>query len=185
MTDPTRWIWNGPTWPKLRYDQDLLVEALGRARDMAGRLRGRADAIGEDELTLIEGEVWAGNAVATSAIEGEVLDMAAVRSSVASRLGAAPALVTPVSAHDAGMPASCLMLRRFIVSFSASASRRHSVRGGSSNLIEIHRCVARKGNHQLKIATERARVSHSGRFMVGPITTCSSFRLTRRSRPPA
>jgi Fic family protein len=103
MTDPTCWIWNGPTWPKLRYDQDLLIEALSRARDMAGRLRGRADAIGEDELTLIEGDVWAGNAVATSAIEGEVLDMAAVRSSVASRLGAAPALLATLPRNVEGL----------------------------------------------------------------------------------
>jgi Fic family protein len=92
MTEPLRWIWNSPTWPKLRYDQDRLIEPLSRTRDMAGRLRGKADAIGEDELALIEGDVWAGNAVATSAIEGEVLDMAAVRLSVASRLGATPAL---------------------------------------------------------------------------------------------
>jgi len=76
----------------LRYDQDALIEPLGRARDMAGRLRGRADAIGEDELSLVEGDVWAGNAVASSAIEGEMLDMAAVRSAVARRLGATPAL---------------------------------------------------------------------------------------------
>src|SRR5258708_19027158 len=93
MTDPVRWIWNRPNWPEVRYDQDALIEPLGRARDMAGRLRGRADAIGEDELTVIVGDIWAGNAVATSAIEGEVLDMAAVRSSVANRLGATPARV--------------------------------------------------------------------------------------------
>src|ERR1700736_6047900 len=103
MTEPLRWIWNSPTWPKLRYDQDRLIEPLSRTRDMAGRLRGRADAIGEDELTLIEGEVWAGNAVATSAIEGEVLDMAAVRSSVASRLGAAPALLATVPRNVEGL----------------------------------------------------------------------------------
>src|SRR5882762_4380018 len=90
MTDPIRWIWNSPTWPQLRYDQDPLIEPLGRARDMAGRLRGRADAIGEEELTVIEGDIWAGNAVATSAIDGEMFDMGPVRSSVARRLGATP-----------------------------------------------------------------------------------------------
>src|SRR6266851_2808434 len=103
MTDPVRWIWNSPTWPQLRYDQDLLIEPLGRARDMAGRLRGRVDAIGEDELTLIEGDVWAGNAVATSAIEGEVLDMAVVRSAVASRLGATPALLAAEPGNVEGL----------------------------------------------------------------------------------
>src|SRR6266851_6836823 len=103
MTDPVRWIWNSPTWPKWRYDQDLLIEPLGRARDMAGRLRGKADVIGDDELIVIEGDVWAGNAVATSAIEGEVLDMAAVRSSVASRLGATPALLTAAPRNVEGL----------------------------------------------------------------------------------
>jgi Fic family protein len=103
MAGPDRWIWNNPTWPQLRYDQDSLIEPLGRARDMAGRLRGRADAIGEDELTLVEGDVWAGSAVATAAIEGEVLDMAAVRSSVAGRLGATPALVTAAPRNVEGL----------------------------------------------------------------------------------
>jgi Fic family protein len=70
---------------------------------MAGRLRGRADAIGEDELTRIEGDVWAGDAVATSAIEGEVLDLAIVRSSVASRLGAAPALLAAAPRNVEGL----------------------------------------------------------------------------------
>src|SRR5258708_11068578 len=70
---------------------------------MAGRLRGRADAIGEDELTVIVGDIWAGNAVATSAIEGEVLDMAAVRSSVANRLGATPARVAAAPRNVEGL----------------------------------------------------------------------------------
>jgi Fic family protein len=103
MTKPPRWIWNSPTWPKLHYDQDLLIEPLGRARDMAGRLRGKADAVSEDELRLIEGDVWAGNAVATSAIEGEVLEMAVVRSAVASRLGSTSALLASVPTHVDGL----------------------------------------------------------------------------------
>src|SRR5882757_1511657 len=103
MKDPVRWIWNSPTWPTLRYDRDSFIEPLGRARGMAGRLRGRADAIGEDELTLIEGDVWAGDAVATSAIEGEVLDLAVVRSSVASRLGAAPTLLAAAPRNVEGL----------------------------------------------------------------------------------
>lgn len=103
MTGSVRWIWNSPSWPKLRYDQDLLIEPLSRARDMAGRLRGRAETIAESELTLIEGDVWAGDAVATSAIEGEVLDMAVVRSSVASRLGATPHLLAAAPRNVEGL----------------------------------------------------------------------------------
>jgi Fic family protein len=103
MTEPIRWIWNSPAWPKLSYDHDLLVEPLSRARDTAGRLRGKAEAIGPTELAQAEVEAWAGNAVATSAIEGEMLDLAAVRSSVASRLGATPTLSIPTPRHVEGL----------------------------------------------------------------------------------
>src|ERR1017187_1137332 len=85
----TRWIWQSPTWPKLSFDQTRLVEALSRARDTAGRLRGKAEAIGEDELISIERDVWAESAVATAAIEGEALNLEAVRSSVNGRFGLA------------------------------------------------------------------------------------------------
>jgi Fic family protein len=103
MTDSAGWIWNSPSWPKFHYDPDLLIEPLSRARDVAGSLRGKAEAIGADELALVEGDVWAGNAVATSAIEGEVLDMAAVRSSVASRLGATPIIPVTVPRNVEGL----------------------------------------------------------------------------------
>lgn len=97
------WIWNSPTWPKWRYSRDALVEPLRLARDTAGRLRGKAEAIGAEELAQAEVDLWSGNAVATSAIEGEVLDMAAVRSSVAGRLGAAPALLIPAPRNIEGL----------------------------------------------------------------------------------
>ena len=42
---------------------------------------------------MLEREVWSREAVATAAIEGEVIDLAAVRSSVARRLGLAGAAV--------------------------------------------------------------------------------------------
>jgi Fic family protein len=103
MTKHPTWIWNSATWPKLRYNPERLIEPLSHARDMAGRLRGKAEAIGADELALLEGDVWAGNAVATAAIEGEVLDMATVRSSVASRLGATPTVLAPVRRNVEGL----------------------------------------------------------------------------------
>lgn len=59
------------------------------ARHESGRLIGKAEAIGLDERTSVEHEVWSHEAVATAAIEGEALDLRAVRSSVARRLGLA------------------------------------------------------------------------------------------------
>jgi Fic family protein len=82
-----QWIWQSPSWPKFSFDDSRLVESLSRARETAGRLRGKAEAIGADELISVERDVWTGSAVATAAIEGEKLNLEAVRSSVTGRLG--------------------------------------------------------------------------------------------------
>ena len=85
--DPVRWIWQAPRWPHLVFDAARLAQPLARARQEAGVLFGKAAAVGLEERIALEREVWANEAVATAAIEGEVLDLAAVRSSVARRLG--------------------------------------------------------------------------------------------------
>jgi Fic family protein len=86
MSTP-RWIWQRPNWPQLTFDPTRLIQPLSRARDAAGRLRGKAEAIGADELVSVERDVWVGSAIATAAIEGERLNLEAVRSSVTGRLG--------------------------------------------------------------------------------------------------
>jgi len=55
-----------------------------------GRLFGRAEMISADELVRVERDIWSEEAVSTAAIEGEALDLASVRSSVARRLGINP-----------------------------------------------------------------------------------------------
>jgi len=84
-----RWIWQAPDWPRLTFDSNDLAGLLAVARQESGRLLGKAEAIGLEERTSVEREVWSHEAVATAAIEGETLDLRAVRSSVARRLGLA------------------------------------------------------------------------------------------------
>jgi Fic family protein len=81
------WIWQSPAWPEFRYDRDAVSAALSQARLEQGVLLGKAAALEAQELPLTQRDVWAQEAVATAAIEGESLDLAAVRSSVARRLG--------------------------------------------------------------------------------------------------
>ena len=50
-------------------------------------MEGRLSAIGLDERTQLAAESWTLEAVATAAIEGERLDLGAVRSSVCRRFG--------------------------------------------------------------------------------------------------
>src|SRR5450631_404026 len=87
LSSPTKWIWQAPAWPEFRYDRDGVSAALSRARLEQGILLGKAAALATQELPLTQRDVWAQEAVATAAIEGESLDLAAVRSSVARRLG--------------------------------------------------------------------------------------------------
>lgn len=48
---------------------------------------GHAETIGAQELARVERDVWSGEAVSSAAIEGEIFDLASVRSSVGRRLG--------------------------------------------------------------------------------------------------
>ena len=75
-----------PGWPKLKWDNEALSAPLIALRHKQGRLLGRMEALGtrlrtETHLSSLTEEV-----VATSAIEGEILDPDEVRSSVARRL---------------------------------------------------------------------------------------------------
>ena len=99
----TRWIWQSTQWPKLEFNAEQLAAPLSRAQVEQGRLLGLAKAIGAAELSLVQRDVWVGEAVATAAIEGERLDLASVRSSVARRLGIAPTLVAAVPRNVEGL----------------------------------------------------------------------------------
>jgi len=82
-----RWIWQAKAWPRLSYILASLIGSLAVARQESGRLLGKAEAVGVEEQSVMQREVWSQDAVATAAIEGETLDLAVVRSSVSRRLG--------------------------------------------------------------------------------------------------
>ena len=74
-------------WPSFRWDRRSLEGRLGAVRHLQGRLIGRMEGLGfrlgaEASLQGLTEEV-----VTSSAIEGEPLDRAQVRSSIARRLG--------------------------------------------------------------------------------------------------
>jgi Fic family protein len=74
-------------WPAFRWDQNRLAGKLANARHQQGRLIGRMEALGfplQQEATL---EALTEETVKSSEIEGETLDAAQVRSSIARRLG--------------------------------------------------------------------------------------------------
>ena len=96
MTNPTQtaqptYLWQQPGWPALVLDAGAVAPELHAAHLQMGRVLGLLDAIGMTDSQEITRELWVQEAIATAAIEGEQLDLTAVRSSVAHRLGLADA----------------------------------------------------------------------------------------------
>lgn len=81
------YIWQKDDWPHFRWDDSALKGQLDAIRLLQGRLLGRADssAVGTD--LELEMDALIQNAIRTSEIEGEHLDVGSVRSSVARQLG--------------------------------------------------------------------------------------------------
>jgi Fic family protein len=86
QTRPT-WIWQQPDWPHFRWDDARLAPLLACARFSQGRVLGAARLLDQDLTREAVAAILVEDGLTTSAIEGERLDPAAVRSSVARRLG--------------------------------------------------------------------------------------------------
>lgn len=81
------YIWQAPDWPQWRYDLAVLAEPLARVSRAQGLLLGRLADVGpglRDEASLA---ALTEDVLKTSEIEGERLNVASVRSSIARRLG--------------------------------------------------------------------------------------------------
>ena len=100
-TPRPRYIWQLPDWPRLHFDFTAAGPALLRARERKGIAQGMARAIGLDRVDEVSQELWMQEAMSTAAIEGESLDLAAVRSSVLRHLGGESA--GPVERHVDGL----------------------------------------------------------------------------------
>jgi Fic family protein len=83
------WNWQLPDWPNFKWDRSQISLAEEQFLLGAGVAIGTVKHLGEDEHNQLLVEVMSGEAVTTSAIEGEVLDRASVKSSILRQLGLA------------------------------------------------------------------------------------------------
>jgi Fic family protein len=81
------YIWQQAEWPEFGIDQAALAAPIALARQEQGKVLGLFRAIGLPGEADVVREIWTDEAMATAAIEGEKLDLEAVRSSVMRRLG--------------------------------------------------------------------------------------------------
>jgi Fic family protein len=92
-----------PDWPKFRWDQEALAQQFAAVRHRQGRLIGRMEALGFPLRREAMLETLTQDVVKSSEIEGEVLDPAQVRSSLARRLGLDIGGLTPADRHVEGI----------------------------------------------------------------------------------
>jgi Fic family protein len=83
------WNWQLPDWPNFKWDRSQISVAEEQFLLGAGVAIGTVKHLGEDEHNQLLVEVMSGDAVTTSAIEGEVLNRASVQSSILRQLGLA------------------------------------------------------------------------------------------------
>lgn len=101
--DSLKYIWQLRGWPRLSFDEDHLAEEVALARRAQGVVEGKLAALGAPQRQNLAAEAWAQEAMATAAIEGEQLDLLAVRSSIAQRLGASAFKGPAVPRHVDGL----------------------------------------------------------------------------------
>lgn len=97
------YIWQHAGWPSFTWDAERLLVPLGNARREQGAFAQQVAALGFSDRLEAELEAVSHEVTGTSKIEGENLDYASVRSSVARRLGMEHAAVLPDDVRAAGV----------------------------------------------------------------------------------
>jgi Fic family protein len=97
------YIWQADDWPNWRYNLSTRTGPLTEVSRAQGLLMGRLSDVGlalRDQASLA---ALTEDVVKTSEIEGEVLNVESVRSSIARRLGVDIGAVAPVDRHVEGV----------------------------------------------------------------------------------
>ena len=98
-----RWIWQNPNWPKFHWNLEQLQTYLGDANKALGVLLGRMGSLSSDLNSESALDALLQNIITSSAIEGETLNAASVRSSLAKRLGISVDTQIPISSKTDGL----------------------------------------------------------------------------------
>jgi Fic family protein len=98
-----KWIWQQQHWPAFSWDSSALSVTLREVTQLQGTLLGKAGTIATDSSVETHLDTLLQNIVQSSAIEGDTINVASVRSSLATRLGVKAAGLTAETAKTAGL----------------------------------------------------------------------------------
>ncbi len=98
----THYIWESTHWPSFVWDDSILMRPLGESRLRQGMFLTKISSLGMPYEQQAHANILFEEAMTTSAIEGEKLNPASVRSSIARKLGL-PSAGLPVDRHTDGL----------------------------------------------------------------------------------
>jgi Fic family protein len=162
MAQAKHYIWQRTLWPDFRWNHAVLLKPLGDCRFQQGKLLTQMMALGIDARQQAQAEVLIQEALKTSEIEGERLDLNAVRSSVARRLGL----------PTAGLPETKDRQADGVVDILLDATLNHAEALTPQRLFGWHAAIFPTGYSSMhKIQVASWRDDHNGpmRVVSGPI----------------
>lgn len=150
-----------PEWPTLKWNDAKLSPVLAEVRHRQGRLLGRMEGLGfrvRAEVTL---NTLTSDVIKSSAIEGERLDAAEVRSSIARRLGLNFGVTKAAGRHVEG-----------VVEMMLDATQKYSEALSAERLFAWHAALfptGRSGMQKITVGAWRPAEAGAMRVVSGPI----------------
>ena len=99
----TQWIWQQADWPNFTWQNKVIQPLLQSVRLKQGILLGRVGVVSSEQGATARLDTLLQNIISSSAIEGEALNVQAVRSSLAKRLGLDGESLYPTSDRSDGL----------------------------------------------------------------------------------
>lgn len=97
------WIWQQKNWPQFTWQHSDLTQLVREINRSQGKLLGHSAVVSANEGVQSQLDALLQNAINTSAIEGEDLNVDSVRSSLARRLGIEQAGLPPGTPQTDGL----------------------------------------------------------------------------------
>jgi Fic family protein len=148
-------------WPVFKWDREQLTDFLADVRHKQGRLTGHMEALGFDLRQEAVLQTLTADVLKSSEIEGEILDKAQVRSSVARHLGMDIGALKPADRHVEG-----------IVEMMLDATRHFDQKLTEERLFSWHAALfptGRSSMRSIKVGTWRDDSTGPMQVVSGPI----------------
>lgn len=150
-----------PQWPEFEIDSKKILPLVGRVRNLQGQLAGKMEAVGFNLKNEAYLEALSLDVIKSSEIEGELLDLDQVRSSIARRLGMEVSGMIPADREVEG-----------VVEMMVDATQNAKQKLTSERLFGWHSAMfpsGRSGMYKITVGTWRDDTTGPMQVVSGPL----------------